>query len=214
MPRHAPAAQRRPARRPEDVRRQRHDRDPPPVPAHVRRSDPTWCARVAAGDTAHAAASSRPSSRPCRSRFTRTDEGEDARLWNALDERAPSCATHVARMKEQHAALLRPPDQPSTARCRCGAVGVGGRCRTGARRARRRQRRHRAAPARRGGEHRARHGVHDHRGGGGVVLRARPPGGAEGQTWQQLGEILASQPDGGDAWLRTHMPAPGGSRGA
>ena len=27
--------------------------------------------------------------------------------------------------------------------------------------------------------------------------------------WQQLGEILASQPDGGDEWLHKHMPAPG-----
>lgn len=33
-------------------------------------------------------------------------EAEDERLWDALDERAPSCAGHVARMKEQHAALL------------------------------------------------------------------------------------------------------------
>ena len=31
----------------------------------------------------------------------------------------------------------------------------------------------------------------------------------KGQTWQQLGEILASQPDGGDEWLHKHMPAPG-----
>ena len=30
----------------------------------------------------------------------------------------------------------------------------------------------------------------------------------KGQTWQQLGEILASQPDGGDEWLHKHMPAP------
>ena len=33
-------------------------------------------------------------------------EGEDERLWDALDERAPSCATHVERMKAQHAELL------------------------------------------------------------------------------------------------------------
>ena len=31
----------------------------------------------------------------------------------------------------------------------------------------------------------------------------------KGQTWNQLGEILASQPDGGDEWLKKHMPAPG-----
>ena len=33
-------------------------------------------------------------------------EGEDERLWGALEERAPSCTTHVERMKAQHAELL------------------------------------------------------------------------------------------------------------
>ena len=36
----------------------------------------------------------------------------------------------------------------------------------------------------------------------------------KGQTWQQLGEILASQPDGGDEWLHKHMPAPARLPGA
>lgn len=35
-------------------------------------------------------------------------EGEDARLWPALDERAPACAAHVERMQEQHRAILAP----------------------------------------------------------------------------------------------------------
>jgi hypothetical protein len=30
----------------------------------------------------------------------------------------------------------------------------------------------------------------------------------KGQTWNQLGEILAAQPDGGEAWSRAHLPAP------
>ena len=30
-------------------------------------------------------------------------EAEDERLWDALEERAPSCAVHVERMKAQHA---------------------------------------------------------------------------------------------------------------
>ncbi|HEX5731170.1 hypothetical protein [Microbacterium sp.] len=30
----------------------------------------------------------------------------------------------------------------------------------------------------------------------------------KGQTWNQLGEILASQPAGGDGWLKKHLPAP------
>ena len=33
-------------------------------------------------------------------------EGEDERLWSALEERAPACAAHVERMKEQHAVML------------------------------------------------------------------------------------------------------------
>src|SRR5690349_16723372 len=60
---------------------------------------------VAAGDTAHAAAVATQLETLSISLHAH-HEGEDARLWNALDERAPSCATHVARMKEQHAALL------------------------------------------------------------------------------------------------------------
>lgn len=33
-------------------------------------------------------------------------EGEDERLWPTLEQRAPTCATHVERMKEQHLAML------------------------------------------------------------------------------------------------------------
>jgi hypothetical protein len=33
-------------------------------------------------------------------------EGEDTLLWGRLENRAPSCAAHVARMKEQHAVML------------------------------------------------------------------------------------------------------------
>ncbi|MET0672124.1 MAG: hemerythrin domain-containing protein [Microbacterium pygmaeum] len=35
-------------------------------------------------------------------------EGEDERLWSTLDERSPACGPHVARMKEQHQAMLAP----------------------------------------------------------------------------------------------------------
>ncbi|WP_203581769.1 hemerythrin domain-containing protein [Microbacterium hibisci] len=35
-------------------------------------------------------------------------EGEDERLWSALEERAPACGGHVARMKEQHLAMIAP----------------------------------------------------------------------------------------------------------
>jgi len=33
-------------------------------------------------------------------------EGEDSLLWDRLESRAPGCAVHVARMKEQHAEML------------------------------------------------------------------------------------------------------------
>ena len=33
-------------------------------------------------------------------------EGEDERLWGALETRAPSCAMHVERMKQHHAVML------------------------------------------------------------------------------------------------------------
>ena len=33
-------------------------------------------------------------------------EFEDSHLWDALDERAPTCALHVDRMKQQHAQML------------------------------------------------------------------------------------------------------------
>ncbi len=136
-------------------------------------------------------------------------EGEDERLWDALDERAPSCATHVERMKAQHAELLvhlteldrvlpawRASGRASDAAPVLAALdGVN------------------AAIA-----------VHLPDEETNIVpvmeytiteaevewfskhgRNAIP----KGQTWQQLGEILASQPDGGDEWLHKHMPAPG-----
>lgn len=33
-------------------------------------------------------------------------EGEDTMLWGRLESRAPACAAHVARMKQQHAEML------------------------------------------------------------------------------------------------------------
>lgn len=35
-------------------------------------------------------------------------EGEDQRLWDPLSERAPACALHVDRMKQQHLAIVAP----------------------------------------------------------------------------------------------------------
>lgn len=136
-------------------------------------------------------------------------EAEDERLWDALDERAPSCTDHVARMKAQHAELLvhlmeldavlpawresgSSTDAPPVLDALRGineAIAVH-------------------LPDEETNivpvmeytitqpevEWFAEHG------------RKSVP---KGQTWQQLGEILASQPDGGDEWLHKHMPAPG-----
>ena len=38
-------------------------------------------------------------------------EGEDQRLWPALNERAPGCALHVSRMKDQHLEILAQVDK-------------------------------------------------------------------------------------------------------
>jgi hemerythrin-like domain-containing protein len=136
-------------------------------------------------------------------------EGEDERLWGPLEQRAPSCASHVERMKAQHAELLvhlvaldeaLPAWRASASAADAAPVlsaleGVN------------------AAIAvhlpdeetnivpimeytitKDEVEWFAQHG-----------RRAIP----RGQMWQQLGEILAAQPDGGDAWLHKNMPAPG-----
>lgn len=135
-------------------------------------------------------------------------EGEDERLWAPLAERAPSCAVHVERMKQHHAELL----------VHLNAMDA-------------------ALPAWRGSagtmdaapvfaaidgvnaalavhlpdeeativpvmetvitqdevEWFAQHG-----------RKATP----KGETWNSLGLILESQPDGGDAWMRKNLPGP------
>jgi hypothetical protein len=135
-------------------------------------------------------------------------EGEDERLWSALEERAPTCAAHVERMKEQHAVMLLHLSALDAALPAWRAS---------------------AAPADAAPVLTALDGIND-------ALAVHLPDEEKnivpvmeytitqkevdwysehgrrsvpkGQTWNQLGEILASQPDGGDAWLHTHMPAP------
>lgn len=136
-------------------------------------------------------------------------EGEDARLWPALDERAPSCASHVERMKAQHAELLvhltaldraMPAWRTSASAADAEPVlaaldGVNA-----------------AMAVHLPDEETTIVPVMEH-----TITEAEVDWFADhgrrsipkGQTWQQLGEILAAQPDGGDAWLRAHMPAPG-----
>jgi iron-sulfur cluster repair protein YtfE (RIC family) len=134
---------------------------------------------------------------------------EDERLWPALDERAPACAAHVARMKAQHAEMLAqlialdgalPPwrhsaDESDAAGVLAALDGINAAL--------------------------AVHLPDEETNIVPVMERTLTPAEVEwfaehgrksvpkGQTWQQLGEILASQPDGGDEWLHKHMPAPG-----
>jgi hypothetical protein len=135
-------------------------------------------------------------------------EGEDLRLWGPLTERSPSCVPHVERMKQHHAELLvhltamddalpawRDAPSKKTAVPLLAAIdGVN------------------AALAihlpdeelnivpvmetvitQKEAEWFGEHG------------RASTP---KGQTWNMLGAILASQPDGGDEWMHKNLPGP------
>jgi len=135
-------------------------------------------------------------------------EAEDERLWDALEERAPSCAVHVERMKAQHAQMLVQLNALDAAlpAWRASAAAAD------------------AAPVLTALDGiNAALGVHLPDEETNVVpvmettitekevewfadhgRRAVP----KGQTWNQLGEILAAQPDGGDEWLHAHMPPP------
>ncbi|WP_353814894.1 hemerythrin domain-containing protein [Agromyces sp. SYSU T00266] len=136
-------------------------------------------------------------------------EFEDEHLWDTLDERAPACAGHVERMKEQHATMLvhlRELDAALPAwRASGRAVDAAG-----------------VLAALEGVN--AALAVHLPDEESNIVpvmetvltqkevdaagehgRKATP----RGKTWQQLGAILAAQPDGGDAWLHEHMPVPG-----
>lgn len=135
-------------------------------------------------------------------------EGEDERLWDALEERAPSCAIHVERMKQQHAVMLvhlTELDDALPAWRKSATVQD-------------------AAPvlAALAGINAALE-VHLPDEETNIVpvmertitqneidwasehgRRSVP----KGQTWNQLGAILAAQPDGGDEWMHKHLPGP------
>lgn len=135
-------------------------------------------------------------------------EFEDERMWDPLVQRAPGCALHVGRMRQQHAEMLlhlealdaalpawRSSGRASEADPVLEAlVGIN------------------AALA-----------VHLPDEEGNVVpvmqevfvqkvmddasahgRRATP----RGYAFPMLGQILAAQPDGGDEWLRKHLPPP------
>ncbi|MCH6232008.1 hemerythrin domain-containing protein [Microbacterium sp. CFH 31415] len=163
---------------------------------------------VASGDTAHAAAVA-TQLETLSIALHAHHEGEDARLWDALEERAPACAAHVERMKEQHAEMLvhltaldraLPAWRASASEADSVPVLAALDGINAALAVHLPDEEANIVPVMERTiteeevEWFAEHG-----------RKAVP----KGQTWQQLGEILASQPDGGDAWLRTHMPAPG-----
>jgi len=135
-------------------------------------------------------------------------QGEDTLLWDRLEERAPSCAAHVARMKLQHAEMLAQLDRLDAG---LPAWRAGGRVTDAA-----------SVTAALAGINAAL-AVHLPDEEGNIVpvmetvlspkdvdalaehgRRATP----KGKTFVQLGAILAAQPDGGAAWQREHLPAP------
>lgn len=135
-------------------------------------------------------------------------EGEDQRLWAPLEERAPSCAVHVERMKAHHAELLvhltamdsalpawRAAPTASTAEALLGDLdGINA-----------------ALDIHLPDEEKNIVPVME------TVItqkevdwfgehgQAATP---KGQTWNMLGAILSSQPDGGGEWLKKSLPAP------
>lgn len=163
--------------------------------------------RVADGDTAHAAAVAGQLELISASLHAH-HEAEDARLWPALVERAPSCGLHVERMKRQHAVMLvqltaldaavpawRSAPAAQTAEPVLAALrGIDA-----------------ALDEHLPDEEANIVPVMEH-----VITerevdwfakhgRAATP---RGQTWNMLGAILAAQPDGGTAWQRKHLPGP------
>jgi hypothetical protein len=135
-------------------------------------------------------------------------EGEDTMLWGVLGERAPSCSSHVQRMKAQHAELLVHLQALDSALPTWRASGTT----TDAAALHAALRGINSALA----EH-----LPDEESNIVPVMetvitqeevdaladhgrRATP----RGRMFLQLGAILAAQPDGGAAWQKAHLPGP------
>lgn len=168
---------------------------------------PALVGRVADGDTAHAGVVADQLDLLSVALHAH-HEGEDARLWAPLAERAPACAVHVERMKEHHAQLLvqltaldgalpawRASGRTTDAGPVLAALTGVNECLAV------------HLPDEEANivpvmetviteeevEWFAEHG-----------RRAVP----KGQSWNSLGAILTAQPDGGDAWMRKNLPGP------
>lgn len=135
-------------------------------------------------------------------------QAEDSRLWDAIDQRAPACFLHVERMKKQHAEMLvhlealdrAVPAWRSSARSsdtapiRTALQGVSA-----------------ALAAHFPDEEATIVPAIEH-----VITqpemdwfenhgrKATP----KGQQWNMVGAIVSAQPDGGQVWLKKHMPGP------
>jgi hypothetical protein len=135
-------------------------------------------------------------------------EFEDEHLWDTLDERAPACALHVDRMRQQHAQMLvhltaldraLPAWRSSGRVADAAAVTEALHGVDAGLAAHLPDEEEHIVPAmeqvltQREIDAAGRHG-----------RRATP----KGKTFAQLGAILAAQPDGGREWQRKHLPAP------
>jgi len=135
-------------------------------------------------------------------------EGEDQRLWHALDERAPGCALHVLRMKDQHLAILAAvneldsvlPAWRTTGSAVDAAPVVSALDGVNA-----------ALAVHLPDEEATIVPVMEY-----TLTKAEVEWFSEhgrkatprGYSWPNLGLILAAQPDGGDEFLRKELPAP------
>jgi hypothetical protein len=135
-------------------------------------------------------------------------EGEDTMVWDRLEQRAPTCTDHVERMKLHHAHLLVHLLAMDAALPAWRGSGRGTD----------------AAPvlAALAGVNEAlaihlpdeelnivpvMEAVLTQKEVDGLSEHGRKST-PKGKTWQQLGAILASQPDGGDEWLHKNLPGP------
>ena len=135
-------------------------------------------------------------------------EGEDTMLWSTLEGRAPSCAGHVARMKAQHAQMLVHLNELDAA---LPAWRKSGRATDAS-----------AVTTALDGINSALavHLLDEEQAIVPVMEVTLTPKEVDalaehgrkatprGKTFQQLGAILAAQPDGGVQWQRSHLPAP------
>jgi hypothetical protein len=135
-------------------------------------------------------------------------EGEDTMLWDQLETRAPSCVGHVERMKVQHAEMLVHLDALDAAlpawRASGGSTDAAGVLAAldginAALAVHLPDEEQNVVPIMETTLTQKEVDVLSEHG-----RKATP----RGKMFQQLGAILAAQPDGGVTWQRTHLPAP------